>query len=39
MVGQGLTLLSIGPDAAPAFFQSELIKHQKLVKQSGATLD
>lgn len=39
VVGQGLSLLSIGPDAAPAFFQAELAKHQKLVKQSGATLD
>ncbi|MNV63524.1 Tripartite tricarboxylate transporter family receptor [compost metagenome] len=39
VVGQGLALLSIGPDAAPAFFQAELVKHQKLVKQSGATLD
>lgn len=39
IVGQGLALLDIGPDAAPAFFQAELQKHQKLVKQSGATLD
>ena len=39
VTGQGLALLDIGPDAAPAFFQSELAKHQKLVKQSGATLD
>jgi len=39
IVGQGLSVLDIGPDAAPAFFQSELHKHQKLVKQSGATLD
>ncbi|MOA62489.1 hypothetical protein D3C78_1879210 [compost metagenome] len=39
VVGQGLVLLNLGPDAAPAFFQSELLKHQKLVKQSGATLD
>ncbi|MEJ8825837.1 tripartite tricarboxylate transporter substrate binding protein [Variovorax humicola] len=36
---QGLTLLDTGPDLAPAFFQAELTKHQKLVKQSGATLD
>jgi tripartite-type tricarboxylate transporter receptor subunit TctC len=36
---QGLTLLDTGPDLAPAFFQAELAKHQKLVKQSGATLD
>lgn len=39
MAAQGLTVLDIGPDAAPAFFASELAKHQKLVKQSGATLD
>ena len=39
IAGQGLTVLDIGPDAAPAFFQSELAKHQKLVRQSGATLD
>ncbi|MDM0123369.1 tripartite tricarboxylate transporter substrate binding protein [Variovorax sp. J2L1-78] len=39
LAGQGLTPMSIGPDAAPAFFQAELAKHQKLVKQSGATLD
>ena len=39
LAGQGLTPMSIGPDAAPAFFQAELTKHQKLVKQSGATLD
>ena len=36
---QGLTILNTGPDQAPAFFQSEMTKHQKLVKQSGATLD
>lgn len=39
IAGQGLMVLNTGPDAAPAFFQSELVKHQKLVKQSGATLD
>lgn len=39
VAGQGLMLLDIGPDAAPAYFQAELLKHQKLVKQSGATLD
>ena len=39
MAAQGLTILSTGPDQAPAFFQTELVKHQKLVKQSGATLD
>ena len=39
MAAQGLTILDKGPELAPAFFQSELSKHQKLVKQSGATLD
>ena len=39
MTGQGLMVLNTGPDAAPAFFQAELVKHQKLVVQSGATLD
>jgi len=39
IAGQGLAVLNMGPDAAPAFFQTELVKHQKLVKQSGATLD
>ncbi|SDC32706.1 Tripartite-type tricarboxylate transporter, receptor component TctC [Variovorax sp. CF079] len=39
IAGQGLMVLNTGPDAAPAFFQAELSKHQKLVKQSGATLD
>ena len=39
IAGQGLMVLDTGPDAAPAFFQAELTKHQKLVKQSGATLD
>ncbi|MBS3017391.1 hypothetical protein DJFAAGMI_00096 [Comamonas sp. PE63] len=39
IAGQGLLMLDKGPNEAPAFFLSELIKHQKLVKQSGATLD
>ncbi|RZL90273.1 MAG: tripartite tricarboxylate transporter substrate binding protein [Variovorax sp.] len=39
IAGQGLMVLNTGPDAAPAFLQAELVKHQKLVKQSGATLD
>lgn len=39
IAGQGLAVMNIGPDAAPAFLQSELTKHQVLVKQSGATLD
>lgn len=37
--GQGLMAMNTGPETAPAFFQSEMVKHQKLVKQSGATLD
>ena len=39
IAGQGLTMLNTAPETLPAFFQSELTKHQKLVKQSGATLD
>ncbi|MEJ8848781.1 tripartite tricarboxylate transporter substrate binding protein [Variovorax rhizosphaerae] len=39
LAAQGLTVLNMGPEQAPAFFQAELVKHQKLVKQSGATLD
>ena len=39
VMGQGLMVLDMGPETAPGFFQSELLKHQKLVKQSGATLD
>ncbi|QIL74048.1 tripartite tricarboxylate transporter substrate binding protein (plasmid) [Diaphorobacter sp. HDW4B] len=39
ITGQGLMVMDKGPGEAPAFFQSELAKHQKLVKQSGATLD
>ena len=39
LAAQGLTILNTGPELAPAFFQSEMTKHQKLVKQSGATLD
>lgn len=39
ITGQGLMVLDIGPNAAPAFFEKELAKHQELVKLSGATLD
>ncbi|WCM95409.1 tripartite tricarboxylate transporter substrate binding protein [Acidovorax sp. NCPPB 2350] len=39
IAGQGLMVLDTGPEAAPAFFRDELAKHQKLVRQSGATLD
>ncbi|MCB1410117.1 MAG: tripartite tricarboxylate transporter substrate binding protein [Rhodobacteraceae bacterium] len=38
IAGQGLTVLDVGPDKAAAFFASELAKHQKLVKLSGATM-
>lgn len=37
--GQGLMLMDVGPDAAPAFFAAELAKHQQLIKQSQAMLD
>lgn len=39
VLGQGLMLSYKGPAEAQVFFQSELAKHLKLVKQSGATLD
>lgn len=39
IAGQGLMVLDKGPEAAPGFFLAELAKHQKLVRQSGATLD
>lgn len=39
IAGQGLMIVEKGPNEAPAFFQSELAKHQKLVKLSGATLN
>jgi tripartite-type tricarboxylate transporter receptor subunit TctC len=39
IAGQGLMVVGKGPGEAPAFFRYELAKHQKLVKQSGATLD
>lgn len=39
LAAQGLVLLDTGPDAAPAFFQAEMAKHQKLVRESGATID
>uniref|UniRef100_UPI003365950F tripartite tricarboxylate transporter substrate binding protein n=1 Tax=Variovorax brevis TaxID=3053503 RepID=UPI003365950F len=37
--GQGLMAMNTGPDTACAFFQAKMVKHQKLVKQSGASLD
>lgn len=39
IAGQGLMVLDKGPAQAPAFFQEELAKHQKLVKLSGARID
>ncbi|MFD0667205.1 tripartite tricarboxylate transporter substrate binding protein [Ramlibacter sp. MAHUQ-53] len=39
MAAQGISLVDIAPAQAPAFFRSELDKHAKLVKRSGATLD
>jgi len=39
VAAQGLNILHTGPDLAPTFFLSEMTKHQRLVKQSGATLD
>jgi tripartite-type tricarboxylate transporter receptor subunit TctC len=38
IAAQGVTILDpIPPDKAPAFFESELLKHAKLVKLSGMT--
>lgn len=39
VLGQGLAVMDIGPAAAPAFLASELDKHQKLVRLSGARID
>lgn len=39
LTAQGMTLIGSTPDAAAQFFQSELSKYAKLVKQSGATAD
>ena len=36
---QGLLAVGSAPDAASSFLQSELDKHTRLVKRSGATLD
>ncbi|WP_026355260.1 Bug family tripartite tricarboxylate transporter substrate binding protein [Massilia niastensis] len=36
---QGIVIIGNTPDKAAAFFQSELVKHAKLVKQSGASLE
>jgi len=38
-VGQGLMPMDIGPQQAPAFFASELEKHQRLIRQSSAKMD
>jgi tripartite-type tricarboxylate transporter receptor subunit TctC len=39
LAAQGIAIIGSTPDDAANFFQSELSKHAKLVKQSGATLD
>jgi tripartite-type tricarboxylate transporter receptor subunit TctC len=39
LAAQGMTAIGGTPEAAAQFFQSELTKYAKLVKQSGATAD
>jgi tripartite-type tricarboxylate transporter receptor subunit TctC len=39
LTAQGMTPIGSTPEAAAQFFQSELSKYAKLVKQSGATAD
>jgi len=39
IAGQGLMPMDIGPRQAPAFFASELEKHQTLIRQSSAKMD
>lgn len=39
MAAQGIASVDVPPQQALAFFRSELDKHTKLVKRSGATLD
>jgi tripartite-type tricarboxylate transporter receptor subunit TctC len=39
LAAQGMTAIGSTPEAAAQFFQSELTKYAKLVKQSGATAD
>jgi len=37
LAAQGISVIGSGPDVAGPFFKSELEKHARLVKQSGAT--
>lgn len=39
LAAQGIVIIGSGPDAAPEFFRTELEKHAKLVKQSGAVTE
>ena len=39
LVHQGITVINSTPEQAAPFFRSELDKHARLVKQSGATAD
>jgi tripartite-type tricarboxylate transporter receptor subunit TctC len=39
LVQQGITVINSTPEQAAPFFRSELEKHARLVKQSGATAD
>jgi tripartite-type tricarboxylate transporter receptor subunit TctC len=39
LAAQGITVIGSTPEHAEKFFQSELVKHTKLVKQAGAKLE
>jgi tripartite-type tricarboxylate transporter receptor subunit TctC len=39
MAAQGIAPVDMTPQATVPFFRSEMDKHAKLVKKSGATLD
>jgi tripartite-type tricarboxylate transporter receptor subunit TctC len=39
LAAQGIAVIGNTPEKAAAFIQSELTKHERLVKQSGASLD
>jgi tripartite-type tricarboxylate transporter receptor subunit TctC len=39
LAAQGIVIIGSGPDVALQFFKTELEKHTKLVKQSGATAE
>jgi tripartite-type tricarboxylate transporter receptor subunit TctC len=39
LAAQDFKVVADTPDATLPFFQSELVKHSKLVKESGATVD